>query len=51
MSQEFDTREDPDRRLIWLDLEMTGLDPNNDSIFASMQSLADYIGARQAANS
>lgn len=26
-------------------------DPNNDSIFASMQSLADYIGARQAANS
>jgi oligoribonuclease len=32
MSQELDLKQDLNRRLIWLDLEMTGLDPNNDSI-------------------
>jgi oligoribonuclease len=32
MSQELDMNQDLDRRLIWLDLEMTGLDPDHDSI-------------------
>jgi oligoribonuclease len=32
MDQEPGTNQDFNRRLIWLDLEMTGLDPNNDSI-------------------
>jgi oligoribonuclease len=32
MNQELVMNQELDRRLIWLDLEMTGLDPHNDSI-------------------
>jgi oligoribonuclease len=32
MNQELDMNHELSRRLIWLDLEMTGLDPDNDSI-------------------